>query len=136
MSHSTYPILDLTFIAAEDLSSYQYYLVEMTATEGQIQRHKTANVYAVGVLRNKPTLGQTAVVRLFGVSEMAVETGGVAYGAAVGDDVPANPTGLIGATAAGEAVYGTVLNASGTTATNLATVMCDFIVPKAYAVLA
>lgn len=136
MTHSTYPILDLTFIAAEDLSSYQYYLVEMGSTEGTVQRHTTDDVYPIGILRNKPTSGQTAVVRLLGVTEAAVKTGGVAYGALVGVDVGDSPTGLIGAAGANEAVFGKVLNASGTTAGQYATILCDFIVPTVYAALA
>lgn len=135
MSHSTYPILDLTFIAGEDLTEKQYYLVQFTSTEGTIELHDTANKYAMGVLRNKPDTGETAVVRVLGVTEMAMEAGGVAYGLPVGDDVPANPTGLGGAGANGEAVYGVVLTASGTTAADLATVLVDFITPKVYATL-
>lgn len=135
MTHSAYPILDLTFIAAEDLSAKQYYLVQFASTEGQVELHDTANRYAMGVLRNKPESGETAIVRVLGVTEVAVETGGVAYGACVGDDTPANPTGLAGTGANGEAVYGVVLNASGTTAADLATVLVDFIAPKVYATL-
>jgi hypothetical protein len=127
--------MDLTFIAAEDLSAKQYYLVEFAATEGQVQLHDTANKYALGVLRNKPESGETAVVRVLGVTEAAVEAGGVTYGDSIGDDVPAAPTGLIGAKGAGEAVYGFVINASGTTAADLATVMVDFITPKIYTAL-
>lgn len=135
MSHSTYPIMDLTFIAAEDLTEKQYYLVQFASTEGQVELHDTANKYAIGVLRNKPDSGETAVVRVLGVTEIAMEAGGVAYGLGVGDDVAASPTGLGGAAQAGEAVYGFVLTASGTTAADMATVMVDFIAPKVYTAL-
>lgn len=137
MTHSTYPILDLTFIAAEDLSAKQYMLVEMAATEGQVQLHKTADTWAVGILRNKPTSGQTAVVRILGVTEAKIGSDAVAYGEAFGDELSTDtPTGYIATVTATESVYGRVLNASGSTSGDKATVVCNFIIPVKYADLA
>jgi hypothetical protein len=137
MTHSTYPIIDLTFIAAADLHLYQYYLVEAGTTEGTVQLHQTAHTYPIGVLRNKPVSGETAVVRILGVTELATYTT-VAWGAAL---MPHNsgssaytPDGLgVTATAGGTAVtFGKCLNASGSTSGNYCTAVVSFVVPTVY----
>ena len=73
-------VLDITCIAAADLSSYQYRFVKLTADN-------TVNVcgageQAIGVLQNKPIAGAAARVRVFGVSRITNGTAGaIAYGA-------------------------------------------------------
>jgi hypothetical protein len=134
MTHSTYPIIDLTFIAAADLRLYQYFLVEAGTTEGTVQLHQTAHAYPIGVLRNKPNTGETAVVRVIGVTELATYTT-VAWGAAIGPHNSGSsaytPDGYgVTASAGGTAVvFGKCLNASGSTAGNYCTAAVSFIVP-------
>lgn len=75
--------LDITFLAAADLSSYQYCFVKLSADN-------TVNVcgageQAIGILQNKPSAaGKEARVRVFGVSRLVNGTAGaIAYGAKV-----------------------------------------------------
>ena len=75
--------LDISLLAAADLSSYQYCFVKITADN-------TVNVAgageaAVGVLQNKPSVaGQAARVRVFGVSRVLADAVGFAYGDKIG----------------------------------------------------
>ena len=63
--------LDVSFIAAEDLSSYQYRFVHQ-ANDTQVDLLDSGSEYAVGILQNAPALGEIAVVRLEGVSKLRV----------------------------------------------------------------
>jgi hypothetical protein len=138
MSHSTYPIIDLTFVAAEDLSTYQYFLVELGSAAGTVQLHDTAHVYPIGVLRNKPKSGETAVVRIMGVTEIAAYTGGIAVNAVVGEHNSGSssytPDGYAFAAVATGVAFGRCIEASGSTAGNLATVVVSFVPPTVYTV--
>jgi hypothetical protein len=134
MSHSVYPILDLTFIAGEDLSSYQYQVVELSSTQGEVIRHQTPHVFGVGVLRNKPVKGETAAVRIFGVTEVMAATGGLTLGSAIGPAVNGSaPTSVsTNITTDGSETYGVVLESSGTALGDLATCLVDFVTHKVY----
>lgn len=138
MSHSTYPIMDLTFVAAEDLRTYQYFLVELGSSAGTVQLHKTAHAYPIGILRNKPNTGETAVVRIMGVSEVAVYTGGIAVNAVVGEHNSGSsaytPDGYADEAIATGIAIGRCIEASGTTAGNYATVVVSFVPPTVYTV--
>jgi hypothetical protein len=75
--------LDITLLAAADLSTYQYRFVKLTADN-------TVNVcgageQAIGILQNKPSAaGKEARVRVFGVSRITNGTAGaIAYGVKV-----------------------------------------------------
>jgi len=94
--HSQYA-LDLTFKAASDLSALQYFPVKAGATAGTCDVVSgTGNDVVLGILQNKPTANQEAVVRIFGPSKAAVngntdvavrdwlEAGATASGALVG----------------------------------------------------
>jgi hypothetical protein len=78
--------LDVSLLAAADLSSYQYCMVKLTADN-------TVNVcgageLAIGVLQNKPTAsGQAARVRVFGVSRILADGAGFAVGNRIGSGV-------------------------------------------------
>ena len=61
-------LLDLPYLAAEDLSSYQYHFVVMN-TSGQVRLPDSANEVAFGILQNAPASGEIAAVRLAGVSK-------------------------------------------------------------------
>lgn len=77
--------LDLSFIAENDLSAQQYGIVEMSA-EDQVDLSDGAADDIVGILQNKPTAGQRAIVRIFGVSRLRANTAGLAVGDAWGTD--------------------------------------------------
>lgn len=133
MTHSAYPILDLTFISAEDLTEKQYMVVEIDSVEGQVQLHVTEDTYPLGILRNKPDVGETAIVRVIGVTEAAIGGDALAYGDPVGDELSTDvPTGYVATATSGEATYGFCLNASGSTSGDYATIMCNFIQQNVY----
>jgi hypothetical protein len=75
--------LDISLLAATDLSSYQYCFVKITAAN-------TVNVCGageacVGILQNKPSAaGQAARVRVFGVSRILADGVGIGFGDKVG----------------------------------------------------
>ena len=66
-------VLDISLLAAGDLSTYQYRFVKMSADN-------TVTVCgngekAIGILQNKPSVaGQAARVRVFGVSRVEMHT--------------------------------------------------------------
>lgn len=73
-------VLDVSLLAAADLSGYQYRFMKLTADN-------TVNVcgageQAIGVLQNKPTgAGQAARIRVLGVSRVTNGTAGaITYG--------------------------------------------------------
>lgn len=67
------PILDVTFKSFGDQRSNQFCYQEMQATD-VVQRTSAATAVAIGILQNQPQSGETAVVRIFGVSK------GIAFG--------------------------------------------------------
>lgn len=99
-------VKDLTFIAAADLSAKQYYAVYLSAANSVDV--SGANGKVIGILQNKPTAGQEAVVRSIGVSkhivneEMAVGKFITAVNGGKGEIVDA----------AGEFCYGIALEAA------------------------
>lgn len=74
---------DISNAKAEgDLSSYQYYFVEVSGNDQVDVCDGTTDV-VLGVLQNKPTTGQTAIVRIYGhtkVSANAALTAGNVVG--------------------------------------------------------
>jgi len=60
---------DLSWLAAEDLSSYQYRFITI-ASDTTVQLPNGATEYPVGILQNAPTSGEVAVVRVAGVSKL------------------------------------------------------------------
>jgi hypothetical protein len=136
MSHSVYPILDLTFIADEDLSNYQYYVVELGSTEGTVKLHRTSSIYAIGVLRNKPAYGETAAVRIFGVTEVAAAPGGIPHSSPIGPYIVGGAgTGLSTVAVDGKEQYGIALESPGSNQGDLATCLVDFATAKKYSPL-
>lgn len=71
-------ILDLTFTAGEDLRSYQYYAVYLSA-DNTVSLCTTGHVDAIGVLQNDPNTGEGAVVRVLGTTKVKVG-GAITYG--------------------------------------------------------
>lgn len=63
-------ILDVSYEAAEDLSSDQYRILTMDASTGKVKRPDAATDHPLGVLQNAPGAGEAAVVRLIGISKI------------------------------------------------------------------
>jgi len=70
------PGIDLSFVAAEDLSGHQYRFV-VQAGDDDVQMSDAATDWPVGILQNNPEAGETAVVRVSGVSKLAAGAGGL-----------------------------------------------------------
>lgn len=64
-------ILDMSFLAAEDLSLDQFRFVVLTAT-GTVRRPDSEAEVALGILQNAPAEGEVASVRILGVSKLEV----------------------------------------------------------------
>jgi hypothetical protein len=65
-------VLDVSYEAAEDLSSDQYRIMILDPSTGKVRRpdHATSDGGGHGVLQNAPVAGQAAVVRLIGISKI------------------------------------------------------------------
>jgi hypothetical protein len=86
--------LDISLLAAADLSSYQYCFVKITAAN-------TVNVCGsgeacVGILQNKPkNAGEAARVRVFGVSRILADAVGLGFGDRVGSGAAGVGTAMV-----------------------------------------
>jgi len=60
------PFRDETYVAAEDLSDYQYHQVDLTSAT--TVSASDANDESIGILQNAPESGQQAIVRTAGES--------------------------------------------------------------------
>ena len=69
MAFQSGPVLDESYVAAEDLRNYQYHFVTMN-TDGQIALMDTKDDIIVGVLQNIPNIGEEAVIRHLGISKV------------------------------------------------------------------
>lgn len=86
------PVLDVSFVAAADLSGSQYAAVTLDGN-GKAVLATTAGEVCVGVLQNDPRAGETAQVRVYGVTMVkagaAVTPGQLVSNDASGLAVPA-----------------------------------------------
>jgi hypothetical protein len=68
---ATWDIPGLT--AVSSLASYQYYLVQLASTAGQVKLATSGTSKIVGVLANDPAAGGEALVQFGGVMKVAAE---------------------------------------------------------------
>ena len=79
-------VFDISFIAGEALTSYQYHYVYLSADNTvKVCSHAT-NQKPIGILQNAPASGAMARVRLMGVSRAIIGTATCAFGDYVGTD--------------------------------------------------
>lgn len=108
-----YEGIDITMLAAEDLSSYQYHFITQ-ASDTTVQLMNAAGDAPLGVLQNAPASGQPAVVRISGVSKLKANAA-----IAVGTQVKAEFVGVTdcgkadAADTEGDIARGLVIQASG-----------------------
>lgn len=76
-----YSGIDISFLAAEDLSSHQYMFVHQ-ASDTTVDLLDSGSEFPVGVLQNAPEEGEVAVVRVAGTSKLVMNDA-VAVGVAV-----------------------------------------------------
>lgn len=69
---------DMSWLAAEDLSDYQYHFVHL-ANDTTVDLLDSGDEYPIGILQNAPESGEMAVVRLEGISKLVVN-GAIAVG--------------------------------------------------------
>jgi len=74
-----YSGMDISFIAAEDLSDHQYNFVHQ-ASDTTCDLLDGTSEYPVGILQNAPESGEVAVVRITGTSKLVMNAA-VAVGA-------------------------------------------------------
>lgn len=67
------PYLDVSIEAAADLRTKQYHLVEQNTSTGKVDVCNAPTDKPIGVLQNKPNAGQTADVRMFGISKVVAD---------------------------------------------------------------
>lgn len=85
-------VYDETFIAASDMRLKQGYFVNLTAKDTvDVVASATAAGRTLGVLLNKPNIGQPALVRILGKAVVVSDGSGTAI--AVGDLVGPSATG-------------------------------------------
>ena len=119
-------VYDESFKAAADLSDKQYYGVELTAADTVNVCNAAADTM-LGVLLNKPKLGQAAQVRVLGIAPMVSDGSGTAI--AVGDRVGPNSSGkAVKKATADYAVGGIAMDASSADGT----VIRVLLTPGAY----
>lgn len=79
-------VFDISFLAAGDLSDYQYHFVKLSANNTVTVCTGAAD-RAIGILQNEPSAaGQVARVRIMGISRVYVGTSGLAVATTVGTD--------------------------------------------------
>lgn len=83
---------DATYEAGADLSSNQYYILELTTAQKVTVCNNAADV-GFGVLQNDPTSGQAAQVRVAQGSISKVVSDGSGTAIAIGDWVGTNASG-------------------------------------------
>lgn len=94
--------------ATGDLSSYQYYVVQLASTAGAVKLSTSATSNTIGVLMNEPTGGQPAEVAVLGVVKVAAETS-----VSIGNAVCSSSTGRAKATTTGgDRMLGYAIDAS------------------------
>lgn len=121
-------VLDISFPAAEDLSSDQYRFVVLTST-GTVRRPDSETEALLGILQNAPAAGEAASVRIIGISKLCMNAALAVNSFALSEYVSATDAGK-GKTAAAALAYSRalILQASGAE-DDLATVLLVGQVP-------
>lgn len=104
---------DVSFLAAEDLSSYQYCFVTQK-DDDEVQLLNAGTNFPLGILQNAPASGEVAVVRVDGTSKL-VANDAIAVGTQVkAEYVSATDNGKADAAdTEGDISRGVVIQASG-----------------------
>lgn len=101
------PVLDITLVAADDLSANQYHFVKVNA-DGQVELASDGEA-ALGVLQDKPgeatgVAGEAAAIRVYGVTKVVA---GEAITA--GNEVACDANGKAKVADSGDRVLGVAL---------------------------
>ena len=112
----TDPGLDLgTLTAAADLSGKQYYFVKLaSATTVNVCTATTDR--AIGILQNDPTSGQSAVVRIFGISKVVAD-GTIAFNNVIGTSADSQADAIVPGTDTSVVTLGVAIQAASASET-------------------
>lgn len=103
--------LDVSCVAENSLVAKQFYAVELSGADLQVDVCDGATDLVYGVLQNKPAAGAAAAVRRLGITKWVSNGSGTAI--AVGDKVGTDASGkCVKKASAGNFVAGTALSAS------------------------
>jgi len=107
----TSPGIDLgTLTAAADLSGKQYYFVKLaSATTVNVCTATTDR--AIGILQNDPTSGQSAVVRIFGISKVVAD-GTIAFNNVIGTSADSQADAIVPGTDTSVVTLGIAIQAA------------------------
>tara|TARA_Y100000034_G_C6870643_1_gene397451 strand:- start:836 stop:1234 length:399 start_codon:yes stop_codon:yes gene_type:complete len=104
--------ITVTLTANADLSSYQYYFVELD-TDGKVGACNAATDRPIGVLQNKPSAsGEAATVLIMGVSKINCDAA-LDENNLIGPSVDGQADKKIPGTDTSEYICGTMLTATG-----------------------
>lgn len=109
-------ILDITFVADQDLRTKQYFFVKLqsTGTPYGVVLASAITDNIIGVLQNEPNVGEPAVVRVAGTTKVSA---GTPVGLVVGDEVTTDANGqACKASTTPYASIGLMLESTATTA--------------------
>lgn len=107
MASESAAVWDESFKATADLSSYQFYAVELTAKD-TVGLCNNAGDRVIGILQNKPKQYEAAVVRMLGKSKWVSDGSGTAI--AAGDTVGTDSGGKAVKKTADAALVGGISN--------------------------
>lgn len=115
---------------ASDLSACQYRFVALGAVEGEIVGATAgSNPYPIGILQNAPAASGTAVVRVFGKSQLVVPANPCTL--RVGDFITSSGCGGAAFAGASGTVFGRIIAGSvASGATGTATILLNAITPS------
>lgn len=75
-------ISPVTYIAGEDMSSYQYHFAELQSDGNVHVANSGSTTYMpIGILQNAPESGEEAVICMLGCSSLYIDSTGASYGA-------------------------------------------------------
>lgn len=129
MAFEVGPILDVAFFTANaDLSAAanQYKIVKQVSAT-QVGLTTLASDVPYGILQNKPESGETAIVRVLGVSKVRVNAAGLAINTDWGTDGAGR---AIAKVADKDIVGGRCIEAAGAVADQIATVFVQTLSPN------
>ena len=99
-----------TLTAAADLSSKQYHFVKLaSATTVNVCTATTDR--AIGILQNKPTSGQQAVIQIFGISKVVAD-GTIAFNNVIGTSADSQADAIVPGTDTSVVTLGVAVQAA------------------------
>jgi len=104
-----------TLTAAADLSAKQYHFVKLaSATTVNVCTATTDR--AIGILQNKPTSGQQAVIQIFGISKVVAD-GTIAFNNVIGTSADSQADAIVPGTDTSVVTLGVAIQAASASET-------------------